>query len=113
MDQEHEQLDIDRFLENGYPEDTFDGRTYDPELDYARLGKQMRKVFSLMRDGRWRTLRDISELTEQPEASVSARLRDLRKPKFGAYTVERRRDGDGQHGVHSYRLVPKGDTEPR
>jgi len=44
-----------------------------------------------MRDGEWRTLGEISEATGHPEASVSARLRDFRKPRFGGHTVNRRR----------------------
>jgi len=51
---------------------------------------QLAKVRSLMLDGQWRSLIEIAAATESPQASVSARLRDLRKAKFGGYTVERR-----------------------
>jgi len=67
----------------------FDGATYDPERDRDRLTAQIRRVYTLMRDGQWRTLSEISQATGDPEASVSARLRDLRKPKWGGYLVER------------------------
>jgi hypothetical protein len=63
----------------------------------------MRAVAALMLDGRWRTLRQISDATGSPEASVSARLRDMRKPRFGLSTVERERMGDD--GLHRYRLL--------
>lgn len=79
-----------------------DGETYDPELDFDRLNRQMRLVWSFVRDGRWYTLRDLARRTEMPEASISARLRDLRKPKFGNQTVERKRVSGGQW---MYRVV--------
>jgi hypothetical protein len=81
----------------------FDGSTYEPPLDADRLGAQAKAVFDLMADGRWRTLAEISEATGCPEASVSARLRDFRKDKFGGNEVERERLGAG---LHRYRLVP-------
>jgi hypothetical protein len=68
----------------------FDGKTYNPERDYPRLNKLLRAVFDLMKDGRERSLCEISGLTGGSEASVSARLRDLRKPKYGGHTVTRR-----------------------
>lgn len=83
----------------------FDGETIDPDLDNSRLGVQFAAVRALMLDGQWRTLADISALAHAPEASVSARLRDLRKPRFGAKTVERRRRGEG---LWEYRLVAEG-----
>lgn len=68
----------------------FDGITYDHARDSARLGDQMTAVFDLMKDGQWRTLQQISIAALAPESSVSARLRDLRKPRFGGYRVARR-----------------------
>lgn len=81
----------------------FDGQTYDPAQDRDRLARQLRAVWYFMADGHWRTLAEIAEAVAAPEASVSARLRDLRKPKFGAWTVERERVRE-QHGLHRYRL---------
>jgi len=83
----------------------FDGATYQPHLDHKRLGKQLKAVLLLMQDHQWHTLSEASIATGYPEASVSARLRDLRKEKFGAYTLEHRRRGDG--GTWEYRLLPK------
>lgn len=84
----------------------FDGPTYEPEKDQVRLGKQMGLVKGLMLDGRWRGLEEIAEAVGGSEAGVSARLRDLRKSRFGGHTVERRRvDG----GLFEYRvLITKG-----
>ncbi len=78
-----------------------DGETYDARLDYERLNKQARRVFNVMRDGMWHGLADIARRTGDPEASISARLRDFRKQRFGALTVERRR----AEGTWLYRLV--------
>lgn len=85
-----------------------DGDTYTPELDRARLGAQAQRVLDLMLDSRWRTLAEIAEQTHDPEASVSARLRDLRKPGFGSHIIDRRHRGDPTHGQYEYRLVNRG-----
>ena len=53
----------------------FDGRTYDPELDEARLSKQINRVWKAMNDSGWQTLAEISQFTDIREAIVSARLR--------------------------------------
>lgn len=90
----------------------FDGKTYDPALDHNRLTKQLGRVFELMSDGKWRTLAQIALMTGSPEASVSARLRDLRKEKFGGYSVKRRRVGEAPQGLFSYKLtrfIPTAD----
>jgi len=68
----------------------FDGATYEHARDGARLGDQMMAVLSVMADGQWRTLKQLAAAVDAPEASVSARLRDLRKPRFGGHRVERR-----------------------
>lgn len=80
----------------------FDGKTYDHQRDSSRLGEQMRAVFELMKDGKERTLLEISHGTGAPESSVSARLRDLRKQRFGGHTVHRQYI---RSGLFSYRLV--------
>jgi len=67
----------------------FDGSTYDHGRDSARLGDQVLAVLSVMSDGKWRTLGELAREAQAPEASVSARLRDLRKARFGGYTVNR------------------------
>lgn len=68
----------------------FDGRTYDHDRDGVRLKGLMLKVYNLMSDHQWRTLPQICEAIDaNSEASVSARLRDLRKECFGSHLVER------------------------
>ena len=61
-----------------------------------------------MSDGNWRSLRAIENETGYPQASVSARLRDFRKAKFGGHTVERKRI---EGGLFVYRLITKGVTQ--
>lgn len=73
----------------------FDGPAYVPERDDARLTGQILRVWEVMRDGQRRTLRQIAELTHDPEASISAQLRHLRKAKFGSHAVGRNYLGDG------------------
>jgi len=51
---------------------------------------QLLLVSSFMSDGRWHTIPQIAEHLRCPEVSISARLRDLRKPKYGAHTVNRK-----------------------
>jgi hypothetical protein len=83
----------------------FDGETYRRALDHARLSGQLKRVYLLMLDGQWGTLRGIAAEVLAPEASVSARLRDLKKPKFGGFNIERKRIDDGGNGLHVYRMV--------
>lgn len=80
----------------------FGGATYDRARDHDRLSRQYDRVFRVMRDGLWRTLRAIRRQTGEPTTSISARLRDMRKPEFGRHEVERRYMGDG---LWSYRLI--------
>lgn len=39
----------------------------------------------------WLTLVELSRLTQYGEASISAQLRHLRKPQYGAFVVDKRR----------------------
>lgn len=80
----------------------FDGPTYEPEKDQERLSGQFARVKELMLDGAWRSLAEIAAVVEGSEAGVSARLRDLRKERFGGYTVNRRRVAGG---LFQYQMV--------
>lgn len=82
----------------------FDGETYDPALDHERLTRQLGRVWAVLNRGGWWTLEQLGAAVRAPEASVSARLRDLRKPKFGGYQIERER---GESGQWRYRMVRK------
>lgn len=90
-----------------------DGRTFRPALDRDRLGAQAQRVWNEMMDGEWHTLAGLAAATGDPEASVSARLRDFRKDGWGGHVVVAEREptllGDG---TWRYRLVPRGDPRP-
>lgn len=79
----------------------FDGETYEPKFDQARLSGQLGKVEDLMLRGGWWSLRELHNLAGGSEAGISARLRDLRKPRFGGYQVDRRRV---EGGLFEYRI---------
>jgi hypothetical protein len=44
----------------------------------------------------WLTLEELAKLTHYPPASISAQLRHLRKPEYGAYVVEKRQRNVGK-----------------
>lgn len=83
----------------------FNGPDYDPALDQHRLTTQLDRIRALMLDGTWRTLAEIAQQTGDHEASVSAQLRHLRKPRFGAYQVFKRRRGDEHRGLFEYQVL--------
>jgi hypothetical protein len=84
----------------------FSGKTFEIQHDGKRLRRQLEAVYEFMKAGGWWTLEDISTLTGYPQASISARLRDLRKPKFGSHVVNRRRRGHWSIGIFEYELLP-------
>lgn len=79
----------------------FSGQTYEPEHDEKRLTGQLLAVWTVLQDRSWHTLAELHARCGGSEAGVSARLRDLRKPAWGAHTIERRRRTQGQY---EYRL---------
>lgn len=80
----------------------FDGSDYVRERDDVRLKGQMLRVWQCMCDEKWRSLNEISRFTGDPESSVSAQLRHLRKERFGSHTVKKEyRD----YGLFVYRLI--------
>lgn len=68
---------------------------------HSRIAKQREAIWKLIRHGHWLTLGELENLTGYPQASISARLRDFRKPEFGGHTIERQYAGGG---VYTYRL---------
>lgn len=88
----------------------FDGAVYSPGEDDARLTGQLLRVKGLMGDGKWRTVAEIASTTGDPATSVSAQLRFLRRPRFGAYLVERRKR-EGTRALYEYRLGPAGQHQ--
>jgi len=82
------------------------GPSFEEKHDGERINEQRARILALMLDGEWRTLTEIEARTTDPQASISAQLRHLRKDRFGAYTVERRTKGDRKNGLYEYRLLP-------
>ncbi len=80
-----------------------DGATFVPKHDGLRLAAQHTKVLDAMSDGEWHTLGELELSTGYPQASISARLRDFRKKRFGSMDIQRRRVGD-VGGLFEYRL---------
>jgi hypothetical protein len=92
----------------------FNGSDYDPAYDDGRLANQHERVKRVMLSGEWRALFEISELTGDPPASVSAQLRHMRKKRFGSFVVEKRIRGTRENGLYEYRVSPaewEVDTE--
>lgn len=78
-----------------------DGTTFEPQRDRARLGAQMQAVQDYMLSHEWVTLPELHAALGGSEAGLSARLRDLRKARYGAHTVERKSVGGG---LFAYRV---------
>ena len=85
----------------------FVGSDYEKERDYERLKDQYKTIFSLMSDGNWRTLGQISQITKHPPASISAQLRHARKNKFGSHEVNKKYLGEG---LYSYQLIVNNEN---
>jgi hypothetical protein len=49
---------------------------------------QVNDVWAAMSGGEWKSLRTLAAATGHPEASISARLRDFRKARYGSHVVE-------------------------
>ena len=81
----------------------FNGSDYMPKRDNERLKGQIKRIHALMIDGLPRTLSQIASVTGDPEASVSAQLRTLKKERFGGYRLEK---DYTCNGLFAYRLLP-------
>lgn len=60
----------------------FDGDTYDAAQDEARLESALERTVAVMRSGHWFSLERLAREVGCTEAGASARIRDLRKPRF-------------------------------
>jgi hypothetical protein len=89
----------------------FDGDDYVADRDNARLTNQIDKVRMYSSEnnaGIYRVneclVKQIAADLKQPEPSVSAQIRNLRKDRFGARTVNREYRGNG---CYAFKLEPK------
>lgn len=87
-----------------------DGVTFNEKYDQKRLGGQLGRVYEAMLDNNWHSLDELVARCGGTHASISARLRDLRKARFGGHCVERRRVGDPARGIFQYKLLPQAHT---
>lgn len=71
---------------------SFSGATYEPEHDERRLTHQMERVRRCIETGWW-TVPEIAEVTGDPHPSISAQIRNLRKPPLFFEAPRRRRGG--------------------
>ena len=85
----------------------FNGSDYNHDRDHHRLGNQLEKIYNLMKDGGFRTLQEISTVTGEPPASISAQLRHLRKERFGKNTINKHYLGEG---LYSYQFILNKDA---
>lgn len=84
----------------------FNGSDYIPKFDDTRLTGQINRVWNCMKDEKWRTLAEIQKETGDPQASISAQLRHLRKKRFGSHEVNKRSRGERINGLFEYQLIP-------
>jgi hypothetical protein len=87
------------------PKLRFNGSDYDRKKDDKRLTGQILRIFQLMKDEKWRTLGEIEIETGDPQSSISAQLRHMRKERFGAHEVNKRSRGLRENGLFEYQLV--------
>ena len=83
----------------------FKGSDYVAELDAKRLTGQILRVKQAMSDGKYRTLSELEAITGDPQSSISAQIRNLKKRPFGSHQVEKRRRGNPGNGCWEYRFV--------
>lgn len=83
----------------------FDGSDVAPDLDNVRLTGQLMRIYELMKSGSWFSLGEIAKITEDPESSVSAQLRNFRKERFGRQIINKRRRGEEKTGLWEYQLI--------
>jgi hypothetical protein len=82
------------------PMPLFDSGVQLQPADHLRLGKQLDRIHAIVSDGQWYSVPDVRIAIQRrfgvqdPEPSISAQLRNLRKAKFGGLTIERRRVGN-------------------
>ena len=88
----------------------FDGPVYEEKHDKVRLTGQILRIFEAIKDGGWYTLNEIHNKTEDPQASISAQLRHLRKDRFGSHTIDKKPRGKRNSGIWQYQLIINKDN---
>ena len=73
----------------------FDGSDYNENRDRRRLSAVLRQVLAIMQDGQWHNITELAQATGASEAGISARIRDLRKSRYGSNNIEKKHIIDG------------------
>lgn len=98
-------------------ESAFSGADYKADRDFVRLSGQIKDIYNLMWDHKWRTVEEIRRVLEFkfreagkifPDNSIQAQLRNLRKKEFGLFEVPRRRRKDTNES--EWQLLPPFPT---
>lgn len=90
-------------VHGGYPEGPRMPLASDTAPRYPEAGKhQWQRVVAAMDTGEWHTLAQLASKTRDPEASISARIREIRQSRM--HGVEKRRLPGSK--LFEYRLVP-------
>jgi hypothetical protein len=97
----------------------FDGPTYVAEHDEERLTGQLHRVYAVMSNGAWWSLEELAaEILRttghhDTPAAISARIRDLRKKRFGQFPVASKRRRQASVGWWEYRIAgERGSGDP-
>lgn len=69
----------------------------------GKKSNQIARILEAMKDGQWRTFKEIEELTGGDRRDTGRLLRFLKDPKFGSYIVELRSEGP----ENEYRVLDK------
>ena len=81
------------------------------------MSTQMERVFNVLKVGGYFTLDEIADQTGDPQQAISARIRDLRKPKYGGHTIERKQfETSGKAWCYKMTVNEDGEvprTQPR
>ncbi|HKZ02821.1 MAG TPA: hypothetical protein VJ180_11300 [Pyrinomonadaceae bacterium] len=73
------------------------------------LAGQILRVYSALREGgEWKSIVELQEMTKDSPNSISAQIRNLRKPEFGSCNVVGRRRAGATDGSWEYCLIESG-----
>ena len=83
---------------------SFRGKTYEKKKDKNRLVKGLNLVFRALSQNKWMTVEEIQKETGLLNPmSVSAQIRNLRKPPFKLLIEQRWRNG--VRGLSEYKII--------
>lgn len=82
----------------------FRGAGVETVQDELRLSSQYDRILALMKDGKWRTLAEISEITHDPEGSIMRQLSYMDDPLCGGHKKNKRHRGPGR-GLWEYQII--------